>query len=321
MHQRYLAVVLVTLAVLAGCRSTGTAYNPPTGILSGHGIVVSDVVNNAILRFPLTGNGSNTAPTSALSGASTQLDQPEGSFLDKAHGHIWVGNYTSGSNGTLTEYAMNASGNVAPIATLGGTTTTLEGPGGIYVDASGTIYVADYRSGTLDVFAAGATGDVAPIRQITGLDDPSGVWLDSSGNIWVGSPYSEEIFEFANNASGAATPLATITSSSLAEVMGVYIDKNENVWAANCNGGVVEFAHGVTGSGVTPTVDIAGSNTGFSCPNGVVVDSSGNIYVADYGAPAVYVFSAGANGNVAPTQTIPANATTTLAKPIGVIVY
>jgi sugar lactone lactonase YvrE len=77
----------------------------------------------------------------------------------------------------------------------------------------------------------------------------------------------------------------------------------------------------VTGSGVTATVDIVGSNTGLSCPNGVVVDSSGNIYVADYGAPAVYVFSAGANGNVAPTQTIPANGTTTLAKPIGIIVH
>ncbi|MGH7738236.1 MAG: hypothetical protein ACREMP_10300 [Candidatus Tyrphobacter sp.] len=321
---RFIVSILAAAAVLAACKSTGTAFNPPGGssIIFGHGILVSDVVNNQILTFPLDANGASAMPSATLSGAATSLDQPEGIFVDRHDGTIWVGNYTSGTSGTITEYAFDARGNAAPMKTIGGPATTIAGPGGIYVDSSGTLYVADFQTGDIDVFAAGASGNVAPTRQITGLGVLSGLWLDASGNIWVGSPGQSAILEFANNTSGAATPIATIKSPDLGEVIGVYIDGHQNVWAANCDTkNVVEFAAGSTGSSVTPTVDISGSNTGFTCPNGIVVDSSGKIYVGDYGAASVYVFAPGTNGNVAPTQTIPANATTTLGKPIGVIVY
>lgn len=321
-NPRFAIAPFALAAVLAACNSSGTAFNPPGGIGTLHGILVSDVNNNALLSFPLTGNGASTPPTASLTGAATQLDQPEGFFVDRTHNTLWVGNFSGGSSGTLTEYSLSAHGNTAPMATIGGTTTTLEGPGGIYVDSSGTIYVADYQAETIDVFAAGSNGDVAPERQITGLAVPTGLWLDASGDIWVGEAGTAEIAEFAHTASGAATPLATITSSAISEIMGVFIDGHGNVWAANCNSkDVVEFAHGNTGSSITPNVDINGSSTGLACPNGVVVDSSGKIYVGDYGAPAVYVFASGSNGNVAPAQTIPANGTTTLAEPIGVIVY
>lgn len=319
--------VLAVAAVLAGCRSSGTAFNPPQGIFLAHGLVVTDVSNDAVLTFPLGGSGTTAvAPSATLSGAATQLDQPEGFFVDRAHAHLWVANYSSGSAGTVTEYALSAHGDTAPLASIGGTTTTIQGPGGIYVDGHGNVYVGDYEAGNVDVFDAGATGDVAPTRQITGISAPSGVWLDSSGDLWVGEAEAGELLEFAPNASGAATPKATITSTALSFTMGVFIDAHQNVWAVDCTGtgatpNVLEFAAGSTGSGVTPTVDISGSNTGLTCPNGVVVDSSGNIYVADYGAAAVYEFAAGANGNVAPIRTIPAGSTTTLAKPLGVIVY
>jgi sugar lactone lactonase YvrE len=324
---RFCAIAALTATVLVACRSTGTAFNPPGGISTlDHAIVVADVVNNAIDMYPLTANGSSAAPSAQITGTSTNLDQPEGVFVDKAHNALWVGNYTSGSNGTVTEYALSANGNATPLKTIGGATTTIEGPGGIYVDSSGTLYVADYEASTIDVFAASANGDVAPTRQITGVPEASGLWLDSSGDIWVGEAEDGTILEFANSANGAATPLATITSSALSAVMGVFIDSHQNVWAADCTAlgstpNVVEFAHGTTGTGLTPTVDIAGTNTGFDCPNGVVLDSSGNIYVGDYGSAAVDVFTSGANGNVAPVQTIPAGVTTTLAKPIGVVVY
>jgi len=57
-----------------------------------------------------------------------------------------------------------------------------------------------------------------------------------------------------------------------------------------------------------PIATINGSSTGLFDPIGIAVDSSANIYVADNGEAftpgSVFVYSAGSNGNVAPTATI-----------------
>ena len=50
-----------------------------------------------------------------------------------------------------------------------------------------------------------------------------------------------------------------------------------------------------------PLVTISGSNTGLSYPEGIALDSSNNIYVADNSANSVFVYPAGSNGNVAPS--------------------
>lgn len=323
---------LIAASTLVACTSSGSALNPPH-IFSQQAkhIVVSDVANNAVVTFPGLSAGS-VAPTSTLSGAGTNLNQPEGFFLDRVHGNLWVGNYSGGSGGTVTEYALSASGSTAPMATIGGGSTTLQGPGGIYVDGKGNVYVGDYRAGAIDIFAPGDTTG-APTTQIagsnTGLTAASGVWLDSRGDVWVGNAAqtsgTDAILEFAPNASGNATPIATISGAStdLVIPMGVFVDARSNVWVANCGpapGNIEEFAAGASGDAAPKTL-ISGSSTGLSCPNGIFVDSAGYVYVSDYRAASVYVFSPNSNGNVAPVQTIPANATTGLSKPIGVIAY
>ncbi len=327
MRLKFAIAVTLGVAVLAACRSTGTAPNPPIP-LSGQRatrLVVTDVVNNAVLTFPATANGS-VAPTYSLTGGSTTLSQPEGFFINNAHTAMWVGNYNSGSNGTITKYALTANGNVAPSATLGGGTTTLEGPAGIYVASNGTIYVADYDNDSVDVFSAGTTTQ-APVRQIsgnlTGLSAvPTGLWLDASGNIWVGTKGSS-ILEFAAGATGNVAPINTITGANtgLSYVMGIMFDSHGNLWAATIDiSSIEEFAPGATGN-ATPVRAITGANTLLEEPNGLAVDGAGYIYVGDYSAAAVYVFAPSANGNVAPIQTIPANGTTGINKPIGVLTY
>ena len=54
--------------------------------------------------------------------------------------------------------------------------------------------------------------------------------------------------------------------------------------------------------------------TGLSYPQGIALDSSGKIYVADEGAVSVFVYPAGSNGNAAPSSaTISTTMTTGLA--------
>ena len=67
---------------------------------------------------------------------------------------------------------------------------------------------------------------------------------------------------------------------------------------------ILIFPAGSNGA-VTPQ-SISGTNTGLTAPTDVKVDKSFNIYVADEkaGQGVVYVFAAGATGNVAPVATL-----------------
>jgi len=76
---------------------------------------------------------------------------------------------------------------------------------------------------------------------------------------------------------------------------------------------VLVFASGASGN-ATPVAVISGANTGLMDPSGVAVDTSGNIWVSDAAANAIYRFASTANGNVAPTATY-SGALTTLSDP------
>ena len=76
-----------------------------------------------------------------------------------------------------------------------------------------------------------------------------------------------------------------------------------NLYVANYGNAVTVYAAGAKGN-VAPTRTIAGSQTKLDGADGIAVDASGNIHVADYRSNAVVVFAAGSNGDVSPARTI-----------------
>lgn len=102
-------------------------------------------------------------------------------------------------------------------AQIGGTHTGLVEPVSIALDAARNIYVLDFRTETISEFAAGAHGNVSPIRRIsgrmTGLNGAFGIAVSRlTGKIFASNPASNRILGFAANATGNSAPSQTITS-------------------------------------------------------------------------------------------------------------
>ena len=115
-------------------------------------------------------------------------------------------------------------------AQIGGSNTGLGVPGTsalpgntVAVDALRNVYVFDTKTTTISEFAAGATGNVAPIRTIsgsnTGLSGGNGFSFGlavtkTSGEIFVSNPGTNAILGFAATASGNVAPIQTIAGSA-----------------------------------------------------------------------------------------------------------
>jgi uncharacterized repeat protein (TIGR02543 family) len=129
------------------------------------------------------------------------------------------------------------------------------GPWHIAADAAGNVYVADYGNhtirkitldGAVSTFAglAGSSGSADGTGNAARFNMPIGIAVDTNGNVYVG--------EYGNSTIRKITP-----------------------------GGVVSTLAGLAGN--TGSADGTGSAARFKNPNGVAVDNSGNVYVADYG--------------------------------------
>lgn len=283
--------------------------------------------------YALAANGDVT-PLQAISGSNTGLNDPQGIAVSGTH-KMYVPNHLVNS---VTEFAKGAHGNVAPVKTISGSNTGLDHPNGVALDTSKNIYVANgfnaaQGPGSVTVYAASANGNVTPIRTLfgsnTGLNIPAALALDRNGKIYVpnsGSPNSVTVY--AAGANGNVAPLRTIRGlkTGLSKPFGIALDANLNVYVTNAGAfSVTVYAAGAHGN-VAPIRTIIGSNTGINLPEEIAIDASGKIYVANCGcgptmAPSsVTVYAAGANGNVAPIQTLIGN-DTGLNQPVGITVH
>lgn len=127
----------------------------------------------AILVFAAGANG-NVAPIQTIAGSNTGLNLPADVAVD-SNDNIYVSNTCGYGCGAVTVYAADASGNVAPIQTISGSATELDGPIGIAVDSVKNIYVSNTQDwygqpGTITVYSAGSSGNVAPFQTISGTN-------------------------------------------------------------------------------------------------------------------------------------------------------
>jgi|GEM_PF-2829284 len=212
---------------------TSSSLSFPLGLTvdSSGSIYVADVpfYNNlsnpsSIFVFDPKANGAST-PTRTITGVATLLNQPVSLAVDTT-GNLYVSDLNQLG---ISVFSPTATGNIAPASTLSGAATGLAFPAnGIALDASNNIYVSSAdptgNFGAVAEFAAGAKGNVAPIKTVGGAtlgatQGLGGVQVDSVGNIYaVGVSGTVNTFfalaAFAPTATGDVTPAILDTASA-----------------------------------------------------------------------------------------------------------
>jgi hypothetical protein len=221
---------------------------------------------------------------------------------------LWV---TDGGDDLVHSFPLTAAGNAPPSATIGGALTRVNLAGGIVVDKTGAVYVANVGTPSITVYAPGAKGNVAPVRTIfgslTGLAEPTGITLDSAGLLYVPNQTANTITVYAAGANGNVAPAQTISGfdTELNQPMGVTVDSVGHIWVANAAGNLLtEYAPGATGDAV-PVGIFRGLSTMLNDPVALAQDASGRVLAANRLGESVAAFTpAPPFGNTAPAFTI-----------------
>ena len=242
----------------------------PTGVtVDGSGnLYVADSDNHRVRKIDASGTITTVAGTGeqGFSGdggqaIGAQLSHPSGVALDS------VGNLYIADRWNNRIRRIDTTGTITTIAGTGGRGFSGDGgtavaarlhyPGGVVVDGSGNVYVADGSNhrirridttGTITTIAGtGEEGFSGDGGQAFGaqLNLPSGVALDSIGNLYVADSDNHRIRRI--DASGTITTFA-----------------GRGEPASNLDG-------------------ILAINSRLNLPRGVAVDGSGNLYIADTG--------------------------------------
>lgn len=293
--------------------------NAPVGIaLDGLGdLYVTDAGANLVRK--ITNVSSSPIVSTILGGGGTdysfclnsRLDSPNGIAVDSTN-KIFVAEV----NKALIRYA-DCTINPSVSAQYGsaGAGLTLVSPRGVALRGS-NLYVADTgsnlirviannggTSGTTSTLAGTSSGYVNGATGVAAFSGPTGVAVTSSGNIFVADTNncairlisSGQVSTFAGaqpSAGGAGicgSSDGTTTAALFDHPTGIAVDGNNNLYVADTANNKIRriSADGVVttiaGSGALGSADGNASIATFSGPTGIVVATSGTIFVVDSG--------------------------------------
>jgi sugar lactone lactonase YvrE len=294
-------------------------YPYAVAVDGGGNVYVTDIGNQNIRKIAPGGTVSTVAGTLGVTGSlngsalAAQFNFPEGIAVDAA-GNVYI---SDTNNGTIRR--LSATGAVTTLAGTAGQSGSADGsggaaefndPAGLGIDAAGNLYLADYGNSTIrKITSAGAVTTLAGLAAQTGISDgqgsaarfnhPSAVALDGAGNIYVIDTSNQTVRKVS--AGGLVSTLAGNPGvGGRADGVGAAASFFYPGGITAAGGGTVYVAdtgnHSlrvVTPAGAVAT--LAGSagrpgsanGTGlaalFNYPDGVAVDSAGNLYIADHG--------------------------------------
>ncbi len=261
------AAALLALAAPAARAQTITPlaqFSGPVGVAvdSSGNVFVADYTGGAVKE--IVAPAYTTVKT--LSGSPTA---PVGVALDQA-GNLYV---ASQNQTSIVEFL--AAGGYASSQTLG---SGFNSPTGVAVDSAGNVYVADQGNSQVKKIPAG-NGAITVLG--SGFNKPVGVAVDSAGNVFVADTGNNAVKKIQTGGT------VTVLGSGFNGPTGVALDASGNLYVADAvNNGVKEL---LAAGGYTTILPVglgyinAGNAPGFNNPQGVAVDSHGNVFIGDTG--------------------------------------
>jgi len=299
-------------------RGSAARFNEPSGIAidAVGNFYVADEYNHRICKVTPNGEvstlaGGGEGGFADGQGRNAQFLFPRGIAVDAA-GNLYVvdnGNHRIRKITPEGEVSVLAGG--GPAGFYGGGFADGEGsvawfhhPSGITIDAAGNLYVADTwnhsirrvtPNGEVSTLAGDAEHDFADGEGSSArFNYPHGIAIDATGNLYVA--------DYGNNRIRKVTPAGEVSTlagggdSGFADGQGenarfdapsgIAIDVTGNLYVADNNNNHIRK---VTPKGEVSTLaggrrgfaDGQGSEARFRNPDGIVVDATGNLYVAD----------------------------------------
>ena len=272
----YLGTMRLALLVLLATSACSQTYNAstlagvfvpenlpgPSVSLNQIGGVAVDVAGNVFLSLPqlavvmrldaatgiltrFAGNASNGFSGDNGPAANAQLYGPNGIALDST-GSLYIADSGNNrvrkvSNGVITTVAGNGV-NGAAGDSVPATSTPLYYPHGVALDIAGNVYISD-NSGVIHQVSRGVMTNVVGAQGYF-----AGLAVDAVGNLYLVDAVTPRVLEVSN---GAATTIAG-------------------------NG-----SYGYSGDNGPATAAQFGGDSDDGGPNGIAVDSAGNVYIAD----------------------------------------
>ncbi|MBF0567445.1 MAG: Ig-like domain repeat protein [Nitrospirae bacterium] len=294
-----------TLSLSVGTHTITAVYAGDANNATSTSSILSQIVHPAAGAIISTVAGNGTYGYSGDGGLATsaKLNNPDGVALDSA-GNLYIadnGNsrirIVAAASGTYFGQAMTA-GDIYTVAGNGtqgysgdgglATSAKLNNPDGVALDSAGNLYIADNGNSRIRIVAAASgtyfgqamtAGDIYTVagngtQGYSGdgglatsakLNNPDGVALDSAGNLYI-----------ADNGNSRIRIVAAASGTYFGQAMTA-----GDIYTVAGNG-----TQGYSGDGGLAT------SAKLNNPDGVALDSAGNLYIADNGNSRIRIVAA-----------------------------
>jgi streptogramin lyase len=208
-------------------------------------------------------------------------------------GSIWTANQGDSTVSKL----LDSGSAVSVVSGSGGWGAGhLFGPAAVAIDANHYAWFANADASSGDVTSVSPNG--ATVRVVmSGGDGPTGIATDrvGQGHVWIANYNTSSISELELTGNGDATVVSTTpyTGGGIEHPNGIAVDGSGNVWVTNWIGNTLSEFQGASGAhpgrALSPSSGF-GADANLHRPYGIAIDSSGNIWVSNFGSDTVTQF-------------------------------
>jgi sugar lactone lactonase YvrE len=319
-----------------GVLATSTQLASPYGVAfdAAGNMYIADAGSNRIRKVNISDGKINTVAGTGTSGyllaedggpaTSAKLSAPTKVALDSS-GNIYIADANNNrirkvnaSDGNISTVAGDGSASSGGDGNLA-TAAQVYGPYGVFVDASGNIFIAEkngmrvrkVRASDSKIETVAGTGvggytlaeDGGPATSAK-LNNPSGVFVDVSGTIYIADVFNNRIrkVEATTNTISTVAGCSNVglyggdgnlaTSAFLNMPYDVSVDSSGNIFIADMSNYRIRKVDATTGNISTLAGDGTAANTGdngpasaaqLDHPYGLCVVAGGVVYIADSG--------------------------------------